>query len=224
MIDRLPTLLLAFFVGSTALAQRPVPIEDEPRHHLILENRYVRVFSVEIPPGDVSLFHTHRHSGVSIRLGDAKIKDEPLNKESTDITVKLGAVAFALNPTPLVHRVSNIGQTPFRNIFVELLSPPGPVPTSPLSEGSRHRLELENDLVRVYRLTLAPGDSTDDHLHDAPVVTIAVTAGTVSLEKLSGESRLELKEGEARWEVRGVSQRMRNVGIAPFEAVEIELK
>ncbi len=218
-------LLFALLLGPVASAQSPVPIEREPRHHLTLENQYVRVFFVTILPGDVSLFHTHLRSGVSTRLTDAQIRDEPLQGKSEDLTVKRGAVTFARNATPLIHRVSNIGQTPFRNIFVEILLPPGSTTTSSLSGAPGHELVLENDSVRVYRLTLAPGGSTGNHTHDARILTIAVTAGAIVVEQPGRKSsKMKLKEGDARWHEHGVLQTMRNAGTAPFEMIEIELR
>src|SRR5215204_1174014 len=104
-----PLLLLALLLP--APGQTPVPVEKEPRHRLKFENRYVRVFDVLIPTKDTSLFHTHVHDGVGIKLTDARIRDEPAGGSPDDITVTRGAVSFALRPSPLTHRVGNIGET-----------------------------------------------------------------------------------------------------------------
>jgi hypothetical protein len=113
---------LVMQVAATVVpAQSPVPVEKEPRHQLKFENQSVRVFDVFIPSGDESLFHTHVHDGVSIRLTDAQIRIEVLRDSVDEVRVKRGAVEFSSFPNPLTHRVSNTGTTPFRNIFVEIL-------------------------------------------------------------------------------------------------------
>ena len=40
---------------------QPVEIEDEPHHHLIIANEYVRALAVEIPPHVRTLCHHHPH-------------------------------------------------------------------------------------------------------------------------------------------------------------------
>ena len=36
-----------------------VPVTQEPRHHVRLENEYLRIIEAIIEPGDQSLFHRH---------------------------------------------------------------------------------------------------------------------------------------------------------------------
>src|SRR5882724_11515084 len=42
-------------------SSRAIPVEQEPHHRVLLENQYVRVLDVQIPPQDTLLFHTHSH-------------------------------------------------------------------------------------------------------------------------------------------------------------------
>ena len=146
--------------ATVASTQSPVPIEKEPRHRLKFENKSVRVFDVLIPSGDASLFHTHVHDGLSVRITDAQIRDEPVQGDSEESTVKRGAVTFSYRPKPMTHRVSNIGKTPFRNIFIEILpssdgSTRAPLP--PSRDG--YAMVLENERVRVSRLVPSSRDS-----------------------------------------------------------------
>ena len=63
--------------GTKASAQSAVPIEQEPAHRLVLQNANIRVFDVWLPPGEDSLWHVHRHDGISVRLADATVDDQP---------------------------------------------------------------------------------------------------------------------------------------------------
>ncbi|MBA3356288.1 MAG: hypothetical protein H0U18_10230 [Pyrinomonadaceae bacterium] len=219
-------LLLSLTLLPPASAQSPVPIEKEPRHRLKFENQYVRVFDVFIPPNDTSLFHTHVNDGLSVRLADARIRDEALDGTPEDITVKRGAVSFALRPSPLTHRVSNIGITPFRNIFVEVLPSASMSPSAPPPELlAGHTLVLENERVRMSRLVLAPGQSAELHTHALRGLGVAVSEGRVAV--ISGGRRVrtvKFKPGDTQWHEGGTKYTLRNVDSTTFEAVEIELK
>ncbi len=221
--------LLCLLLSLTFLptsAESPVPVEKEPRHRLKFSNQYVRVFYVLIPPGDTSLFHTHVNDGVSVRLTDARIQDEAQGGSPDEITVKRGDVSFAHRPSPLTHRVSNIGGTPFRNIFVEFLPSAGMAPRAPpqaLVAGQT--LVLENERVRVSRLVLAPGQSTELHTHALRTLGVAVSEGKIAVEVPGEKVRtVKFKPGDTQWHEGGTKHPLRNVGSAPFEAVDIELK
>jgi quercetin dioxygenase-like cupin family protein len=220
------TLLLSLTLLLPALAQSPVPIEKEPRHHLKFENQYVRVFYVFIPPGDTTLFHTHVNDGVGIRLTDAQLRDEVLGGKPNEGSVNRGAVGFTHYPSPLTHRVSNIGSSPFRNIFVEVLPSTGMPSNAPsLADVAGQILVLENDRVRIFRLVLAPGQSTEVHSHALRGVGVAITDGKITVEVPGKKTKtVKFKPGDYQWHEGGMKHSLRNVGSAPFEAVDIELK
>lgn len=217
-------LSLTFLLPTTA--QSPVPIEKEPKHRLKHENPYVRVFDVLIPPGDETLYHTHTNDGVGIKITDAHIRDEALGGKPEDVEVKRGVVNFTQFPTPLTHKVSNAGSTPFRNIFIEIL-PSLAAPSISPSRGEvpGHTLLLENTRVRVYRLVLAPGQEIETHTHDLRGLSVAVSEGVISFRAFGKKSKtIKFQPGEFQWHEGGTKHSLKNVGTIPFEAVDIELK
>ena len=218
-------VLLWPILSFSAPAGSPVPIEKEPRHRLEFGNPYVRVFDVLIPAGESTLFHTHVNDGVGLKLSDAHIRDEVLDGEAEDLQVARGEVGFSYRPSPLTHRVSNVGRTPFRNIFVEVLRTAGEPSLAPLQALAAERtLVVENERVRVSRQVLAPAQSLDMHRH-ARSLGVALTAGTISFEVAGEKARtVEFEPGESRWHPGGTDHSWKNVGAAPFEAVIIELK
>ena len=207
-------------------AQSPVPVEKEPRHRIKFENQFVRVFDVFIPPGDATLFHTHLHDAVGIKLTDAQIKNEVLGGSVKEALVKHGAVEFSRFPSPLTHRVSNIGRAPFRNLAVEILpssrgsgSAPSPAAVAD------HTVVLENERVRILRLVLAPGQSIDGRMHVLRGVRVAVSEGKILIEAPKKEDRtVKFEPGDYEWHEEGMKYSLRNVGSTPFEAVDIEIK
>lgn len=219
-------LLLAFLLPAPA-QQSPVPIEKEPRHPLIFENQYVRVFDVLIPAGKTTLSHIHEHDGVGVRLTDARIRDEPQTGAPEEISAKRGEVSFAFRPSPLIHKVSNIGDTPFRNIFVEILPSAGVLTDAkPLADVAGYALALENNRVRMLRLVLAPGESTEVRTHSLRCLSVAVTKGNIIVETPGSKKTKtqRLKPGDTQWREVGTKYSLKNVGSAPFEVVDIELK
>ncbi len=216
-------LSLSFF--ASAAAQSPVAVEKEPRHRLRFSNQYVRVFDVLIPPGDTTLFHTHVHDGMGVRLSDARIREDVLGGASEDAPVKRGEVSFSYRPSPLTHSVGNIGSTPFRIIFIEVLPNEGPAPGASLALVAGQTLVLENERVRVSRVVLNPGQSIEMHEHAHRGLAVAVSDGRIAVEVPGEKVRtVKFKPGDTRWHEGGMKHAWRNAGAVLFEAVEIELK
>jgi quercetin dioxygenase-like cupin family protein len=220
----IPLFLLFLLLPFTV--QTPVPIEGEPRHRLKFENQYVRLFDVLIPQGDETLYHTHKFDGVGIKLTDARIRDEALGGKPEDIEVKRGAVNFSRFPEPLTHKVGNVGGSPFRNIFVEILPSTGtPADAPPAAEVAGHTLVLENERVRITRLVLAPGQEAELHTHTLRGLGVAVSEGEIVIEAPRKKSeKLKFEPGKFMWHDGGIRHSLKNVGRTTFEAVDIELK
>jgi quercetin dioxygenase-like cupin family protein len=96
-----------------------VPIEQEPRHHLVIENEFVRAFAVEIAPHDRTLCHHHPHDYLLYVVGDGDIVSAARDEESKQLSYRDGDCE--LLEAGLVHVVENLGDTAFRNVVVELL-------------------------------------------------------------------------------------------------------
>jgi quercetin dioxygenase-like cupin family protein len=100
----------------------PVAVEQEPHHHVIFENQYVRVLDVVVDPGDTTLFHKHSLDNVAVQLNDAAIKRQFPGEDWVATPAKEGSAGFvAGTKTPYVHRISNTGATVFHVLDVEIL-------------------------------------------------------------------------------------------------------
>ena len=210
----------AFLSGS--LGQAPVPVSQEPRHHMKFENAYVRVFDVTVPPRDETLFHLHSNDYVFVTLGDAELKSQVLGGPETDLPLKDGEARFAKGP--LTHRVINVGSCPFHNVTVEILSSPGmrdgTASPAPLPG---HTIILENERVRVERLMLEPGQSTGMHTHALSGLGIAVSPGVVVMTQAGQARTVRFNPGDFEWHGPTVHS-LTNAGQSRFEAIDIEWK
>jgi hypothetical protein len=230
------SFLLGFFIIACLLVsqqlsarakQTGVLVEQEPHHRIVFQNRYVRIYDAVIPPGDVTLFHIHSCDSVSIAVSGGKAIKEFQGKPPIRSDVPTGWVGFRkANNAPYTHRLTNIGPTPLRFVVPEILSSSGfwGVPAA-LDTVPGHKYVLENDLVKVYRVSIDPKQSTGVHSHTLPWLRISITQSRISVQT-PGKSPeiLETKPGDYRWYEGRTKDSIENVGSTKYEAVEIQLK
>lgn len=203
--------------------QSPVPVANEPRHVLKFENDYVRVFDVFVPAGDATLFHTHSNDYVFVTIGDADLIAEVMGGTPVDLILKNGEVRFTKGP--ITHRVTNPYIFRFRNITIEILGSPGARGTSTPDTSAGHSIVLDNDRVRVERLILEPGQSTNLHTHNLSALSVFLTRATVLMESPGQKPQeIEYKPGDFRWRDAPVTHSIKNIGTTRFEAVGIDWK
>ena len=100
----------------------PVAVEQEPHHHVIFENQYVRVLDVIVKPGETTLFHKHSLDNVAVHLSDALIKRQSPGQDWIDSPAQEGAVGFtAGTKQPYTHRITNAGSSVFHVLDIEIL-------------------------------------------------------------------------------------------------------
>ncbi len=114
--------------GTAAAPPEPAPVEpvsvdDEPLHRWLLENQYVRVLDVRIPPGATTKLHRHALDAVAVRLGPASVASQDDGAPwSAPVTIARGETAFdGYARAPRVHRVRNVGPGEFHTVLVQLL-------------------------------------------------------------------------------------------------------
>src|SRR5882762_9762904 len=122
MISRhslMATILFFPFVCGTQ-EQAVIPLKSEPHHHLALHNDYVNVYSVYVPPHDSVLLHKHDVDAISIVMSDSEITVRAPGMPDSHQRVVNGQLR--LQSAGYVHSTSIDGDTPYRNITVELLA------------------------------------------------------------------------------------------------------
>lgn len=104
-------------------ADPPADYLVDPQHRWVLENQYVRVYDVRIPPGVTTTFHRHAHDQVSVYVSgglvSSQVEGQPWLEPKT---VMAGSLAYAANGAePVSHRVRNDGPTEYHVILVQFL-------------------------------------------------------------------------------------------------------
>jgi len=215
--------ILFFWLAAVAGRAAPVPIMAEPRHHRVLENAWVRVFDVQVPPGDETLFHVHDHDYVFVTLGRSHVVSERIDGTTTDLALADGETRFT--PAPLVHRAKNVGEAPFHNLTIEILKRAGAPPEPALPPMPGHTVIFENAEVRIDRQTLEPGESTGMHSHALKSLGVCVDGGRIEYRDADGASETaDLTPGQFSWHDAPRTHTLKNVGTTAFVAIEIEWK
>jgi hypothetical protein len=118
-------LVLALLFSASLAAQAPtaVPIPQEPHHHLVLENEYVRVFRVSVPPHESTLLHQHDVPYLYVALGAADVINAVQGRPEVRLVMADGQLGYS--PGHFAHIARNESATPFNNVTIELLRPQG---------------------------------------------------------------------------------------------------
>jgi mannose-6-phosphate isomerase-like protein (cupin superfamily) len=214
-----------------ALAQtKPLEITSEPGHHLVLQNRYTRVFQVQVPPHASTQLHLHRHGYLFVTLGTAQIENEVAGKPA--VKAKLIDGQTELAEGPFAHVIRNVGNTPFRNVTIEILRPPSAeAQNTPRERG----VSIDNGLiidtlydtaqVRVVEFKLNPGNHVDIHQDKWPHLLVAISELHIRDQKRNGRGGdLELKSGDVSWSKGGFPHSITNLGLQPAHWIDVEFK
>ena len=201
-----------------------VPAIREPHHFVKLDNKYARVLDVTVPGYDSTLYHIHENPYFWISIGPAVLRGQTLGSAEL---VAIEPLDAEVRYSPVVtHRVGNIAATTFRNITVQIqarddVSPTGSFLATPRPSGYQAKPPLDNELVRVERLILEPGQSTGRYTLPRSGLLIAAHDGVISIERPGGAAHhLEIMAGGFEWHTGPVTQTITNVGKARFEAIE----
>ena len=216
-------LLLSFFAG--ARAQEPVPlahgnVPGESNHHLKIENEYVRVYYVEVPPHEATQLHQHDYDYIYVSLGPSDVVNAIVNKPEIHLQFKDGETHFTRGG--FAHIARNLADTPFRNITIELLKPQGEphnwcdevVPNAPTDcresshEGTKMVSSFRTEEIKVFSEILDPKASSKWNAF-SPILVVALDQSQIRVsfdkqtENLSADGILWIP-GRSNHEVRKV--------------------
>jgi quercetin dioxygenase-like cupin family protein len=213
---------LVFMFSTLGTAQpSPVPVEEEPHHHLVLKNESVIVLRVELLPGESTLFHTHSHDRVAVHLSDATFTQQKQGEPvSTPQVAKPGDVVASESNGAYTHQVNNVGNGPFEVLDVELLHRPANA-ASPAAG----KVEAENPTARVYKWTLPPGTTSAMHTHEHSYLIVSATPLMLKMTDPEGKSFThEVSAGDVHWVDAKVTHSLANEGTTAGQIIEVELK
>jgi quercetin dioxygenase-like cupin family protein len=225
-----PALLLAAIVIQ-AQNTSEVELTAEPHHHLALENKYVRVFQVEVPPHGATLMHTHHHDYVFVTLGASQAENDVKGKPPVTLNLQDGETRFVAGN--FAHIARNLADTPFRNVTIELLQDEAAHKTPPakwdeerglhILAGGTQDIMFVLDGVRVSEVDLQSGATLPSHHHSGPHLMVAVTDLEVRSD-VEGQGPMpgHFKSGDVKWLPGGYTHTLTNTGKQEAKFVTVE--
>ncbi len=197
-----------------------IQVRQEPRHHDVVDNEWVRILDVHIPPGDTSLFHKHSTPSIFIVLGNTKTGSQALIEPRKRTFSKESIWFEDFSDTPRIHRVWNEDRIEFHTIDIELPHMPSKLVDSPVNLPP-FTLLFDESRVRGYRVTLDTGKVVRLNSRQAPVVI-------VGLSDVSGEAKVNEKtfreKGDYLFLPAGTTVQFANKGAAEMQFAFFELK
>jgi len=231
------------FLASLAAAQatKVVELTADPSASLLLENEYVRVWRIVIPPQKSSALHRHQTDYVRIALSHSRftiLNEQGMGGLTFDWPQ--GSARF-LSAEP-AHRITNVGTSETMQVLeVEVLRgrlraehPFSPAAVESMAfDAFREPLEPEKSF-HITHLTpalvgahdqLTPGDSTEAHEHVGPHLVVPITDLELRSQPSSGEPQmLRASAGDVQWVPAGVKHKLTNVRGKPARWISLEFK
>lgn len=188
--------LAVLLVSSAIVAQ--VPVREEPRHKMALENDYMRLLDVRIQPGDTSLFHVHQIPSFFIPLSTTAIGSEVKGQGPRQSRFPLDSTWYnGFENGPLIHRVWNNDTNILHVIDLELLATKNA--TLPNTIQFAFKIDFENEKLRVYKFQLQAGQVIALPLIKTPMLLLSVDGADLELKDLDRRNSIDLKPGSFRW-------------------------
>ncbi len=146
------TFLLFAVVYVSTIITAQVPVREEPRHHPVLENKYIRLLDVWLPPGDTTMFHVHEIPSLFVILSNTLTSSQVKGKDwDTASLGTAGATWYrSFAEGPLIHRVCNTDRIPFHVNDIEILSA---YDTNTSRKLLPFKVLFENNRATAYHLT-----------------------------------------------------------------------
>ncbi len=213
----LPFILIPMSFGQ----EKPVAVDQEPHHKVVLKNDLVEVMHVSLAPGERTLYHTHSYDRAAVELNVSSITQQKLgDAEGPTVINHPGDLSISAQVEGgYSHRVHNVGAGSFEVLDVEFLQRPQKASEAIVPVAG------ENPSARAYRWALAPGAKTPEHTHHRPYLIVAATPMKLKMTSPDGQSLAhEINAGDFHWVDAPVTHVLANDGTSAGEIIELELK
>jgi len=207
-----------------------LPIALHAQSTAVVDNPTVRILNAVDLPHKPTPLHKHDFNRVMVYL-DTGDQDITIDGKVEHHHWKAGDVVWS--PTGPMHVSENVSPGNLRIVEIEIKKP---APAAPLKRNPKYdplaidrahnKLIFENDQVRVFHSSLAPGSHEKWHEHvGAGRAVVLLTPVAARVEALNGEaSPMNGAAGDAFWREGPVRHRGVNIGSKPAEMVIVEVK
>lgn len=213
--------LFTFIVINFSFAQ--VLVKDEPRHHNVFENNFVRILDVSIKPGDTTLYHIHNTPSVFLYFTRTKVGSNLINQPATSKVNIAGDISYDSLKTARIHRVWNEDTSWFHVMDVEVINPQPAVKHS-FSNIKNTELLFDKPLVRGYKLQISSGEAFTMQKSDLRFLLISMGEVTLHVVNNAKEEVRVMKPGHYIWIQENENITIKTLNISPANFALLELK
>jgi hypothetical protein len=208
-----------------SFAQVPIPVREEPRHHVVLQNQYLRLLDVWLPPGDTTFFHIHEIPSLFVILSKtltaSQVKGE--NWIQGNFTSEPGHAWYNnFKKGPLIHRVCNVDTIPFHVMDIEILSNYNKN-TDQISSLPFDTL-FTNEKAFTYHVNFSNKEEKKLMGNRGPMVVIVVSGPGLIVQNQKDQKQQEVLQGKFLWIEPGTDFVIQNNGTDETSAVIFELR
>jgi mannose-6-phosphate isomerase-like protein (cupin superfamily) len=104
--------------GIAEAAKRGIKL-GQVGQRIVLENEHVRIWEINLDPGETIDFHIHYHPYLVISLGGGENEIETIFGDRIKTVEELGSTVF-INEMRAVHRLTNRAKIPYLSRLIEL--------------------------------------------------------------------------------------------------------
>jgi hypothetical protein len=194
--------------------------EQEPLHRQVLNTGFVLARDVQVLPGSGTLYHLHDHDSVMVALDSGDVPQEiPAEQTPGHRVIAGGSIYYkGYASKHYIHKINNVGDTPFRIIEILLLKDRQGLTLEKLGDGWTS--VIDNDRVRVSKVTVQPGATLAAAPFKGPHLYLATTDGTYAV----GDLEMDVKRGTMLPDSTAKPEVISNRGATPMDLVVLELK
>lgn len=195
LIFQRKSLLLVLMLKLSNLSGQ-VPVHEEPRHHLVFQNKEIRILNVLIPPNDTSQYHTHTTPSLFIRFTNTTTGSQLQGGKASTGKSIAGTLLFENLAPPNIrtHRVWNVDKDTFNVMDVEILVKDSVFNNEPLSM-TNLELEIDTNWVRAYRLTMLRGTEFKIKNKGQLLILVSLNVATMQTKQNGKTDYRTLKPG-----------------------------
>ena len=179
-------------------AQNYVHVRDEPRHHNVFENDFIRVLDVYLGPGDTTLYHLHETPSVFIILSNSNVGSRLLGKQPQKGANVNGIISYDTIATPRIHQVWNEDTSWFHVLDIELTSKNNKKEIKPLQNASL-KLLFNEQQVNGYNAEFKAGESLQLPASPGGYLIVSKEQASVDYSLHHADHHRLLKAGHYFW-------------------------
>lgn len=200
-----------------------VHVRDEPRHHNVFENEYVRILDVHLGPRDTTQYHLHNTPSVFIILADCKVSSQLAGGQPQPGANVSGNISYDGMKTERIHRVWNEDTTWFHVMDVELISQK-PKANISILQNPGLRLLFKEQEVNGYETVLKTGSLLQLPSSASGYLLVSKEAAVIDMVIDNATQRRLMKAGHYTWIAAGKSFSVRTNETKPVNLIILQLK